>query len=158
MRRVLTVLTLVSWALWFGGMVVLILFVTQIFRTLPRPQAVEAAPVLFRAFAGYQLIVGMVACASATLFTMFTRRNTHAVMTLMMLGALAAALLIRGWTNRMEAIRHAGQSSGPEFQALHHRSSGAYTTATGLLLVAGVGLIVTSSPPTSRRAGETAPA
>lgn len=147
MRRALLALTLIAWGLWFGGLVVLLLFVTRLFQN-SRTNAVEAAPVLFRTFANYQLMVGMIACACATLLTLQTRRSSHAVMSLLLIGSLGAGLLIRGWTNQMEAIRAAGQSSGPEFKALHGKSSMAYTAAAALLLVAGAGFIIL--PPASR--------
>jgi hypothetical protein len=131
-----------SWALWFGGMVVLLIFVIQLFRGR-REIAMEAAPVLFGTFAVYQLIVGMIACASGTLLVLLSRRNTHAILTLLMLVALAGALLIRGWTFEMERIRLVGESGGPRFKVLHGRSSAAYAACTGLLLVAGIGWVLT---------------
>jgi len=140
--RLFKLLLLLAWALWLGGMIVLLIFVTQLFRT-SRPVAIEAAPVLFRTFAVYQIGVGVIACASGTLLTRMTRRSVHAVLTLLMLAALAGALLIRGWTFEMEAIRHAGQSSGPAFKSLHARSSIAYATSATLLLVSGIGWVLT---------------
>ena len=71
--------------------------------------------------------------------------------------ALADALMIRSWTMRLEAIRAAGQMGNEEFQMLHHRTTQAYTVAAGLLLAAGIGLIVTA-PALPRRVSETAPA
>src|SRR5262245_10130023 len=113
---------MLAWALWLGGMIALLLFVTRLFQA-SRPVAVEAAPVLFVTFAGYQLIVGMIACICGTLLAMLTRRNVHAIMTLLMLAAFAAAILNRGWTYQMESLRHDGQSDEPEFKALHAKTS-----------------------------------
>jgi hypothetical protein len=142
-----------SWALWLGGMIVLLIFVIQLFHASQKV-AVDAAPVLFRTFAVYQLIVGMVACASGTLLALLSRRSVHAVLTLLMLVALAGALLIRGWTFEMQRIRLAGESGGPRFKLLHGRSTVAYATLAGLLLIAGVGWVVTSSSrETDRKTG-----
>jgi hypothetical protein len=153
MRRALSILLLLTWALWFGGMIALLIFVTQLFRG-PRPIAVEAAPVLFRTFAIYQLIVGAIACACGTLLALSSRRSVHAILTLFMLAALGAATLIRGWTLQMEAIRLAGESSGPQFKALHVKSSAAYTSAAALLFVAGIGWILTMPSASQPRTSE----
>jgi hypothetical protein len=142
MRKVLTVILGIAWALWFGGMVVLLIFVIRLFNT-SKEIGIEAAPVLFRTFAHYQIIVGIIACSCGTLLAMQTRRTAHAAMTLLMLGAFAAALLIRGWTFKMETLRAAKLSEGPEFKAMHARSSMAYSTSAGLLLVSGIGWMLT---------------
>jgi hypothetical protein len=152
MQKVLAAFLAVSWSLWFGGLVVLLLFVTKLFQA-SRSIAVEAAPVLLQTFAIYQLMVGAVACAVGTLLTLQTRRTAHAILTLLMLAALAGALLIRGWTFQMEEIRLAGNSTGPQFKQLHAKSSIAYTTSAGLLLISGIGFVVTS--PTHRTESET---
>ena len=47
-------------------MISLVLFVIRLFNT-SRDLGIHAAPVLFRTFSIYQLIVGMIACASGTL-------------------------------------------------------------------------------------------
>ncbi|HEY7088604.1 MAG TPA: hypothetical protein VH518_10980 [Tepidisphaeraceae bacterium] len=153
MRRALSIILLTTWALWFGGMIALLIFVTQLFRG-PRAIAVEAAPVLFRTFALYQLITGGIACAWGTLLALSSRRSVHAILTLFMLAALGAALLIRSWTFQMEAIRAAGESAGPQFKALHVKSSVAYTSAAALLLVAGIGWIITMPSVSPTRTSE----
>jgi uncharacterized membrane protein len=152
MQKALKVLLAVSWSLWLGGMIALLIFVVRLFKASHDIGAV-AAPVLFRTFAHYQIIVGIIACASGTLLTLRTRRTAHALMTLVMLGAFASALLIRGWTFEMESLRAAGRSGGPEFKAMHAKSSMAYSTSAGLLLISGVGWILTL--PTSRTERET---
>lgn len=132
---------MLGWALWIGGLVVLLLFVTRLFQ-FSRPIAVEAAPVLFVTFASYQIIVGLIACAAGTLLAMNTRRKAYAALTLVMLLGMVSAILNRGWTYQMENLRHTGQSGGVEFKALHGKTSMAYTSAGGLLLVAGIGFIL----------------
>ncbi|HVT90863.1 MAG TPA: hypothetical protein VHD56_18560 [Tepidisphaeraceae bacterium] len=143
MARFLYVLTLICWALWLGGMVALLIFVTQLFAT-SRPVALQAAPVLFRTFAVYQLVVGAMACAAGTFLSVVTQRKCHAINGLVMVLALAAALVIRMLTVKMLVLLEAGQSSGPEFLALHIKSNIAYTVAAGLLALAGIGWALTS--------------
>lgn len=155
MRKLLLVVVILGWALWLGGMVALLMFVTQLFKA-SRTVAFDAAPVLFRTFANYQLLIGTIACAGGTVLAMLTRRKVYALMTLLMLGALASAILIRGWTGRMDALRHAGQSAGAEFKSLHAKSSIGYTTSAGLLLIAGVGFTLAAS--SRQTAPQTSPA
>src|SRR5262249_12330693 len=140
MRKTLAIVTLLAWALWFGGMIVLIVFVVRLFQT-SRDVGIQTAPVLFRTFALYQLILGTVACIGGTTLTLIGRRNVHAVLTLLMSTALVVAQVIYVWTNQMEAIRQAGQSTGEEFQRLPHLSSMAYAITAVLLFIAGIGWI-----------------
>jgi hypothetical protein len=144
---------MLTWALWFGGLVALLLFVTRLFQA-SRPVAVEAAPVLFVTFANYQIVVGLLACAAGTLLAMMLRNRGYAVLTLVMLLAMVCALLNRGWTYEMENLRHAGQSGDAPFKALHAKTSIAYTSAAGLLLISGIGFILL--PPPRRTGRETA--
>lgn len=147
MAKPIYALLMLAWALWLGGLVVLLLFVTRLFGMLPRPAAVEAAPVLFVTFASYQIIVGLIACGAGTLLAIVQRRTAYAIFTFLMLGALTGAVLNRGWTHQMENMRAAGESGGPEFKAMHAKTSIAYTSAAGLLLAAGIGFSLTSPPP-----------
>src|SRR5690349_10269823 len=110
MLQLLKSTLVMTWALWFGGMIALILFVTRLFNT-SHDLGVHAAPVLFRVFANYQIIVGMIACAAATLLSLSTRSKVHAGGTAILLAAFAVALVIRMLTNRMLDILAAGQSS-----------------------------------------------
>ena len=155
MTRFLYASTMLAWALWLGGLIAMLMFVIQLFG-VSHDLGVQAAPVLFRSFAMYQLIVGMIACASGTLLCLVTRRNAHAIMSLLMILSLAAALLIRKLTVQMLAIIAAGQSSSSDFLALHIKSNIAYTIAAGLLLIAGIGWAITS--PVRRTPVGTSPA
>jgi hypothetical protein len=155
MRNALAVVVILAWGLWFGGQVALLLFVTRLFAT-SRDLASNAAPVLFAVFAGYQVIVGMVACAAGTLLSLLSRRSIHALLTLLMLLALAAALLVRGWTFEMNRLSRSDVQQMRRFQTLHHRSEYAYSAATAALLLAGIGLALTS-PASATRRPETEP-
>jgi hypothetical protein len=149
MRTFLSVLLTLCWALWFGGMIVLFIFVMRLFGT-SRAVAVDAAPVLFNTFAVYQLIVGMVACACGTGLTLLTRRNAHAISTLLMIVALGAGLVLRGWTNEMGRLDRSSVAGVSRFQTLHHASTQVYTSAAVLLMIAGIVWTVTL-PATPRR-------
>lgn len=138
MTRVLTNLLHLAWALWFGGMVVLLLFVTQLFKK-SHATGVDAAPVLFDTFAVFQLAVGAIACIVATILTVMTRRRTAAVFTLLLLVAFAAAIVLRGWTHQIDGLRLAGQTNTDRFRHLHALSGIGYVTAASALLISGLG-------------------
>jgi hypothetical protein len=152
MRKTLSVIMMLAWALWFGGMIVLFIFVMRLFGT-SRAVAVDAAPVLFNTFAVYQLIVGMIACAAGTILTLLTRRNAHALATLLMIVALGAGLVLRSWTNEMERLNRSSVAGVTRFQKLHHASTRVYTSAAVLLMISGIFWIV--MPPESRTEKET---
>jgi hypothetical protein len=159
MQRILSAVMLVAWGLWFGGMIALFIFIMRLFLTFKqetRPVAAQAAPVIFDTFSAYQLLVGMIACAAATLLTMMTRRNLHAVLSLLMIAALAAAMFIRTWTVQMELLDRNVPAQINQFNAMHHRTTQLYVTSSVLLLIAGVGWIVTPLP--RRKEPETAAA
>jgi hypothetical protein len=152
MTRIIAMVTMLAWALWFGGMIALMIFVIRLFNT-SRDVGIATAPILFRSFANYQIAIGLCACGGGTFLCLLTRRNAHAILSLLLIFTLAAAIVVRGWTYEMDAIRLAGQSQNERFQMLHHRSSMLYSTEAILLLIAGVGWMLTFPPP--RRAEET---
>lgn len=137
MRTLLTVLTLIAWSLWFGGMIALILFVSMLFAK-HRGTAIEAAPVLFVGFGTYQLIVAAVAIAAAAAWRMIEkRREISRIIILFVLAAIGAVLLATVTVPRMEKLRAEGQRESPQFQALHKQSTKLYSAEAIALLVAG---------------------
>jgi hypothetical protein len=133
---------LLSWALWFGGMISLVLFVMRLFQT-DRNLAVLAAPVLFTTFAIYQIIVGLIACASGTLLAWVNTSKIQALLSLLMIAALGLATVIRAWTFEMITLDRGDAAQMNRFQFLHHGTTALYEIATCLLLVAGVGWMIT---------------
>lgn len=127
-----------AWTLWFGGMVVLLIFVTQLFKK-SHATGVDAAPVLFNTFAAYQLIVGGIACSAAAALAAITRRRTAGLLTLVMLIAFAAAILLHGWTHEIDRLQALGQNQTPRFKHLHALTGIAYITAASALLISGTG-------------------
>src|SRR5689334_3269113 len=103
MARTLSVILLISWGLWFGGMIALVLFIMRLFGA-DRDLGTHAGPVMFETFANYQIIVGLVACAVGTLLTILTRRRVHGVATLLLVASLSLALVIRMWTFEMNGL------------------------------------------------------
>lgn len=133
---------MLAWALWLGGMMSLFLFVMRLFTT-NREVATEAAPVLFQAFASYQLIVGMTACAAGTLLALATRRKLVAAMSLLMIVSLALAMVLRSWTIELRTLNRNVPEGVARFQALHKNTTRVYSASACLLAVAGIGLLLT---------------
>jgi hypothetical protein len=151
------ILSIAFWSLWFGGMIAMILFVINLFGE-SRDLGTHAAPVLFRVFSIYQILLGMVACASGSILTLLTRRKSLAAANLIMVLALAVAMVIRWWTVQMLQMIATKETSGPEFAAFHHKTSAAYSLAAALLLIGGIVLIISVWSPSRRRVEETVPA
>jgi hypothetical protein len=140
MRKVIAVLVTLAWALWFGGIVALFLFVSVMF-SQSRPVAVEAAPMLFHAFERYQLLVAAFALVCLVLWRVLVpSRAVMVVFTLLAFAAVAAVLSTTLVTPRIETLRRQGQSGSPEFRQLHGRSMQFYVSEAVLLLLAGVAL------------------
>ena len=116
----------------------LLIFVLRLFAT-SRGLAVEAAPVLFMAFARYQILLGIIACAAGTVLSVLTRRVAVGMLTLLMLIAFSSAILIRTWTIRMNILRVDGRSNEPLFKHLHALSSSGYLVICVALLVVMAG-------------------
>lgn len=155
MIRLLFNVLYLAWALWFGGMVVLLLFVTRLFAK-SHATGVDAAPVLFDTFAIYQLGVGAAACLTATMLTVLTRRRASGIFTLLLLIAFASAIVLKGWTHRIDQLRVTNQTQTDEFKHLHALSGIGYITAASALLISGIGFL--NLRPTRRTAHEIVPA
>ena len=153
MSRIIAIIVLLAWALWLGGMITLMIFVIRLFNT-SREIGIATAPILFRSFANYQIAIGLCACGGGTFLCLLTRRNVHAILSLLMIVTLAAALVVRGWTFEMDGLRLVNQSKSERFQTLHHRASMLYSGEAILLLCAGVGWMLTF--PIARKDRETA--
>jgi hypothetical protein len=137
MRYFASFVVTLAWALWFGGIVALVLFVQTLFAR-NRTIALDAAPMLFVSFERVQLLFAAAACVGTFCWWVLTRRR--AVMVLFALFAVAAATAALSTTlntNPMERLRAEGRRESPEFKALHRRSTSMYMVNLVLLLAAG---------------------
>jgi hypothetical protein len=155
-RRALSLILLLAWALWFGGLIALFIFVQVLFKS-DRAVAVQAAPRMFLAFETYQLVLAAIALVTTAMWRL---RAPRAILTtlfaLFCIASIAAIVPPIAITPRMEILRIAGQSSSTEFKTLHGRTMIFYMTETISLLVAGLLLpSVLASPGTAE---ESAPA
>ena len=149
-----TVLTL-AWGLWFGGIVMVFLAVTSVFRTFAPDRALAgtAAAGVFRRFEGYQLVLAAVAVVASIAWRAADRsargRKT-ALVALLLLAAGAALVSTFVVSRRIEALRQSRQTDTPEFRRLHGTSMMVYTAEAAVLLAAG--LVLPSA--LNQRAGE----
>lgn len=140
LRRLAAGLVCIAWALWFGGLGALFLFVTRLFSE-DHPTALKAAPVMFIAFERYQLLLA----AAALLGTVSWRVLTGSARVTLLFSLLAAATVPAALnpilvTSRMEQLRLQGQSSSEQFKKLHGISMIVYSGQTLILLAAGLSL------------------
>lgn len=125
-----------AWALWFGGMVVLLLFVTQLFKK-SHATGVDAAPVLFDTFANFQLIAGAIACISSTALSILVKRKVLPLLTMFLLVAFGCAIELRSITHRIDTLRLSGRTDTDLFKQLHGLSGAGYVLAASVLLISG---------------------
>jgi hypothetical protein len=137
MKRLVLMMVALAWALWFGGMMALFLFVQVLFGTR-HDIAPAAASALFLAFQRYQLILAAVALLMTFAWRWKSPSRASAGVFALLAGATVVAVVLAGWlTPRMEAIRLAGASKGPEFGRLHGLSMGLFLLEAAFLLAAG---------------------
>jgi hypothetical protein len=144
MLSLLRTLTTLAWGLWFGGMIALLIFVVRLFGA-SHETGVIAAPVLFRTFAIYQLIVGSAALLLSVLVACASRSKLAIAAAVVLATAWVTAWPIRSITHSIEAMHEAGQTDSAEFKTLHHRSELLYTGSAACLLLGGLLLPLTSA-------------
>jgi len=138
MRYVLTLLLVLTWALWFGGQATLVILIVTLFRT-DRDTAVRAGPIIFHVFERYQLVLAALAMlGAASLFLLLRRRILLVILGCLCAAAIGGILSITSITPAMEDLWRQGKSEGPEFHTLHQRSSTVYRIEMLLLLASGI--------------------
>ena len=141
-RRFCFALTLVAWAFWLGGLGMLFVAVTALFRS-SRDLGREAAPVVFVAFERYQLVVAGVLLIALVVWRATGRAAGWAGLFAATVLALGAAVAMTAVVSpRLEQLRSSGQSQSPEFKKLHGVSAATYSGQVVLLLIGGVQLLM----------------
>jgi hypothetical protein len=138
LRKTAAALVCITWALWFGGLAALFLFVTRLF-AVDRDLAKQAAPQLFGVFEKYQILLAAVALLSAAVWRMISGSiRATALFWLLGIASVAAALGPVLITGKMNALISRNQSDTPEFRKLHGQSMMIYSGETLVLLAAGI--------------------
>lgn len=137
-QRFLAVVALLAWALWFGALVALFVFVTTLFHN-EREIAVQAAPQLFVAFQKYHLILAAVALASTVAWRIASQSRIVLAIFILLGLAVCCGVAVSVWiVGPMETLRQQGLSGSDEFKRLHGRSMMLYTGQALLLLISGI--------------------
>jgi hypothetical protein len=158
MRRLTAMLILLTWGLWFGGVLMLFIAVLSVFAEFPnRPDlAGQAAAHVFRTFNRYQL-----ALAAAALILTFIwyllgpPRIKIGLFTLFALATCIACVITIYVAPEIERLRELQLTHSPEFNRMHGISMVAYLGEAALLLVAGgllswIGAGASAAPPNKR--------
>ncbi len=145
MKRLLSVIVTIVWALWFGGMITLFMMVTSLFQTFAtgHETAGKAASAIFLRFEHYQLVLGAIALIGTCVWRAIHPRG---VVTLLF-SLFALAIVADCWvairiTPRLERMRLDHHTHSPEFVTLHGRSMIFYLAEMIFLFAAGIILTV----------------
>lgn len=141
MRRLLSILVTVIWGLWFGGLIVLFLAVTSLFKTFADRHEIagEGAAQIFQLFNRYQL-----ALAAAALLATFAWRVLgpprwkEALFGLFAVATVAACIVSMYLAPRIEMLGRQGLAHSSQFGRLHVYSMMAYAAEVAVLLIAGI--------------------
>jgi hypothetical protein len=137
MRYVLNCTVAAIWALWFGGLITLFLSVTALARTARS----WSAPILFRRFEFYQLILAGSAIAAALVWRRTARSGARLVILVaFVLAGIGSTVAREAITPRLEALVLSGQGKSAQFMSLHGTSMLIYLADTAALAVAGLAL------------------
>lgn len=140
MSRAFATVVSFAWALWFGGMVMLLAAVLRLFAVFEQDRETfgRAAGAMFRLFEAYQLVLAAVALVATVAWRAFgAGRLKTALFVLFALATLAAAGATTLVTPKVEAMRQQGLTGTPEFKRMHGLSSAVYMAGAAALLLAG---------------------
>ncbi len=141
MTRLLSTLVTIVWALWFGGMVMLLVAVITLFDTFgqDRESFSRAAGTLFRVFERGQLALAAVALLGTFGWRLAgSARLKTALFALFAVATLASVASTAVITPKVESLRQERLTTTPEFRRMHGLSSAVYMTGAVALLLAGV--------------------
>jgi hypothetical protein len=139
----------ICWALWFGGLMALFIFVQVLFHQTPEDNFLISAPKLFFAFEKYQLcLAGLVILGAIVWRAVSATPRLLTVLLLFLIASVGAILETALITPKIDAMRQAGQTHTPEFMRIHGLSMLVYMSMEIVLMIAGIFLA------TIRRAGD----
>jgi hypothetical protein len=138
MRRTLRTLFLLSWALWFGGLMFLFFAVSALFAQ-GHSLGAAAAPAVFLCFEKYHLVL---ACISIIVCVPLTqtppKRIWRWICVCVAFGCITALFTSQWLTPRINALHLQGLTNTPEFRHLHGMSFAVYLCEAIALLIVGM--------------------
>jgi hypothetical protein len=142
MKRVAAVVLVIGWALWFGGIVTLMVGVSAIFGEYgagQRQAAGRATAAMFRAFGMYELAFAAAALVGAAFVRLkWPSMPRTMLFVLLALSAALAAYTTGVVTPKIEAMRVAQETQSDAFKKLHGQSMVLFAGRTLMLLVVGL--------------------
>ena len=140
MRYITSTLLLLTWGLWFGGLIALFFTVMLLF-SVDKTLAVQVGPRVFPAFEKLQLVLAGLLLASCFGMRVLTKSGFWTVvLAVVIVAAIPAIVSPLFVTPRLVAIWGDHESYKEEFKKLHGYSMMLYSTSTVTLLLAGLGL------------------
>lgn len=140
MSRLLHTLLTFTWGLWFGGLVMLFVAVSSLFRTFDQAHEIAgaAASGVFHSFNHLRLILaGVALLLTFVWWVMKPSPGKMAVFIFFAVAAFAAVYITAVLTPQIEDMRQRGQTVGPLFRRMHGMSMGVYLAETIAVLIAG---------------------
>jgi hypothetical protein len=147
MRRLIPILAILAWALWFGGLITLFLAVNSVFASFGdrRDAAGVVTTAIFQRFERYQLILAAILLASLIGWRAIARSTASRIaiilVTLATVGAVSSTTFV---SPRIDAMRVERRTAEPAFRRLHGLSMLVYVGQT--ILLAGAGIAMTLAP------------
>jgi len=141
--RLLPIVLVLAWGLWFGAIVMVFVTVTSLFETFADQKhlAGAAAAGVFRRFDWLHLIAAAAAVLANAAWLRLGDTGYGRRTALVVAFALAAGLAVTSTlaiSRRIDNLRKNGLVDTPEFKKLHGMSMGLYTAEAASLLVAGL--------------------
>jgi hypothetical protein len=137
MKRILSTIVLILWALWLGGLATLFMLVTRLFKE-HNDLFHQTAPVIFHLFEQYQIVVAAAALLASFLWIIADRRPAKIVLfCLLAIAAAGSAISSAVITPKMETARLTYGPTSKKFTSLHGKSMMIYSADMLLLVIAG---------------------
>ncbi len=142
-QSIFRIVLVVGLAVWFGGLVQLLMDVTTLFRAFPKDVsdvAVQAAPELFHQSQWVQAIAGLMTLASVVVMRIFACSRGRKWLMRCVVGALVMSATSTLWvTPKIDALRESDQRGSPSFRYWHGVSNMVYLAQ---LTLVGVSLVL----------------
>ncbi len=139
MQRLVSTVVSLLWALWLGGLVMLFLAVSSLFKTFPRETAGQGAAPIFHLFNAYQLGLAALALLSTFVWRLVgPPKRTTWLFAFFAVATLLACVVTMYIAPQIAHLQHAGQTHSDAFRKYHAWSMIAYTGEVVALLIAGM--------------------
>lgn len=154
-KTMIATIALLAWALWFGAIIALFVFVLTLFQN-NRDIALQAAPQLFVAYQKYHLVLAAIALLATVAWRIAAPSRIVLVNFALLAIAVCCGVVVAVWiVGPMEALRQQGLSGSAEFKRLHGRSMMLFMAQAIVLLVHGI--ILPPAISGMKRCAQTAP-